>query len=286
MAGYVKMWTTATDDRAFLSLTLGERGAWFQVIMDAKKQRDDGTVFYRNMTAIGLSWGCDGRTVNKIVAKLQQNCNWKFTEHPDKTIEINIRNYKWSQEITAKDMNDHYRKNGAKMRPTRQDKTKQNKTIPFHKETREYFCEKYKEKLGVPYKFNGSVDGERIRRLLQTYGFETSKRIIDQLFVTEDEWIRRAELSIGILELKANKLAQELSKKDRVVRATAPKKPIEPEMTPEEIRWGKLIGSLAVRAVGSGKSVGWTEIVSVAEGKFSADFIEQRHKHWMETSGK
>ena len=247
MAGYVKMWTTATDDRAFLSLTISERGAWFQVIMDAKKQRDDGTVYYRNRSAMGQSWGCDGRTADKIVARLQQTCNWKFTEHPDKTIEINIRNYKWSQEITTKDMNDHYRKNGARMHPTRQDKTKQNKTIPFHKEMREYFCEKYKEKFGgVPYKFNGSVDGERIRRLLQTYGFETAKKIIDQFFVTEDEWMQSAEKSIGILELKANKLAQEVSKKVKIRQA---KPTIEPELTEEEIKRADIARKKAVAGV-------------------------------------
>ena len=122
----------------------------------------------------------------------------------------------------------------------------ENKTAnPDHKVAVDYFCQTYKTKLGVPYKFNRSVDGERIRRLLVAYGLETLKRVIDQLFITEDEWIKQAELTIGILELKANKLAQEVSRKVKIRQA----KPTEaPEMTEEEKKQADIARKQAVAA--------------------------------------
>ena len=53
MAGYVKMWTTLRNNVGFLALSCNARGAYMQLIFAAQEQRDDGTVCYRNVAALG-----------------------------------------------------------------------------------------------------------------------------------------------------------------------------------------------------------------------------------------
>lgn len=84
-----------------------------------------------------------------------------------------------------------------------------------HKKAFEYFDQKYqqspKNKLHVKYQFIPGKDGKHIKSLLTTFGFPFYCRLVDQLYLTDDEFIRnQAKVSVGVLYSCANKLAQEI----------------------------------------------------------------------------
>lgn len=130
---------------------------------------------------------------------------------------------------------------------TKDNTTKDNTTKDIlHGQAVKYFCDKYKEKIGMPYYFMGAKDGSLIKRLLSTYGFDYLKRLIDQLFVTDNEFITsQAGRSIGVLSACSNKLAQEVSRKVKIQQA----KPTEaPEMTEEEKKQSEIARKQATTA--------------------------------------
>jgi hypothetical protein len=135
---------------------------------------------------------------------------------------------------------------------TKDNDTKDNTTKDtLHGQAVKYFCDKYKEKIGMPYHFMNAKDGSLIKRLLSVYGFDHLKRLIDQLFVTDNEFITgQAGRSIGVLSACANKLAQEVAKKVQVLRAKAPKE--EPKMTEEQQQQADIARKAAVAAFKGG----------------------------------
>lgn len=80
-----------------------------------------------------------------------------------------------------------------------------------HHKAIKYFCDAYQAKQGVPYHFTKGKDGMLVKRLLTTYGFDFFCRLVDQIHITNDEFIiSKGKVSIGVLSACANKLAQEI----------------------------------------------------------------------------
>lgn len=267
------MWTTIKSDRGFISLTGIERSGFLQCIIDAKMQRDNGTVLYRNCTAMGHEWGVDGRTADKIATKLRDSCNWGYTKFKDGGVQIKIRNYKKWQEIDAKEMSQKYRKSATKMQPLRPDQTR-----PDHTKAVSYFCDLYLKKIGSKYDFKDSKDAAIIKRLLRTFGLEKLMAIFDQAFVTDDEWLKQAGVNLGTISVKANKLAQEVARKEKFKPEP---KPVEQPLSKEDMAWGRMMATLAVKAVARGKQIDWPTVESTAkEQKFSDELIDKKKQEW------
>ena len=132
MAGYVKIWTQLTDDPKFLCLSMNERGGLLQLMIQTKKQRDNGRIFTRNMSALAQDWACEMRTARKVLVKLQEIGWCSFEKHPDNTLEITLHNYREFQEIDTKEMVKRNRISPVKLQPLRPDQTKPNQTRAEH----------------------------------------------------------------------------------------------------------------------------------------------------------
>ena len=88
---------------------------------------------------------------------------------------------------------------------------------PDFKSAVDYFCVSFEKKFEIKYDFKGDRDGATIKRLLGSYGLPTLKQIIDQLFVTDDDFVaKQAGRTIGVLSACSNKLAQEVAKKRKM----------------------------------------------------------------------
>jgi phage replication O-like protein O len=95
-----------------------------------------------------------------------------------------------------------------------------------------YFKSKYEQKVGKPYLINYGKHGKMIKEMLGQQSLDDLKGLIDQLFVTKDQFITgQAGYSIEVLYTCANKLVQEiqrtikppappLSETDRILRDT------------------------------------------------------------------
>ena len=121
-----------------MSLSGTARGAYLQLIVAAKDQRDDGTVCYRSVAAAGSDWGLDRRTASKVLTILQQKCLLSYTENGSGVITIQLPNYKEWQEIDVDGVRQKRRKNVTKipsLRPDQskaeQSRAKQTISIPF-----------------------------------------------------------------------------------------------------------------------------------------------------------
>ncbi len=129
MAGYVKMWTAIRSDRGFLALSCNARGAYMQLIVAAKEQRDDGTVCYRNVAAMGADWGCDRATSAKILRKIADNSLCTYTTNKQGVVTIKVANYKKWQELTVRELVEKSAKSPRKIPPLRPDQTRPDYTI-------------------------------------------------------------------------------------------------------------------------------------------------------------
>ncbi len=124
MAGYVKMWTAIRSDKGFLALSCNARGAYMQLIVAAKEQRDDGTVCYRNVAAMGSDWGCDRSTSAKILRKIAENSLCTYTVNEQGVLTIEVANYKKWQELTVREVVENSKKSPRKITPLRPDQTR------------------------------------------------------------------------------------------------------------------------------------------------------------------
>ena len=131
MAGYVKMWTTLRNNVGFLALSCNARGAYMQLILAAKEQRDDGTVCYRNVAALGADWGCDRATSAKILRKLSDNSLCTYTQNGQGVLTIKVANYMKWQELTVREIVENSKKSPREITPLRPDQTKPDQTIPY-----------------------------------------------------------------------------------------------------------------------------------------------------------
>lgn len=132
MAGYVKMWTTITDNDKFLSLSFAERSGYLQLLIFAKKGRDDGTICFRNWAHLGSDWGCDRKTGGKVLRKLRDISLCTYTENESGVIQVTIPNYKQWQEIDVKGVREKSRKLHGKIPPLRPNQSKPKHTKAEH----------------------------------------------------------------------------------------------------------------------------------------------------------
>lgn len=130
MAGYVKVWTTLLDNDKFVSLSMAQRGAYLQLLIAAKRGRDDGTVCYRNEAALGYDWGCDRKTCGKTLGILAEKSLCTYSQNGDGVILIEIPNYKQWQEIAVEEVREKSRKNPGKIPSTRAEQSRADQTRP------------------------------------------------------------------------------------------------------------------------------------------------------------
>jgi len=198
MAGYVKLWTTLRNNAAFLSLHGNARSVYLQVILAAKGQRDEGTVCYRNVAALGSDCGYDRRTADKMLTILSQACLLTFEKGDNGVLTITLPKYKHWQEITVSEVQKRGRNNVTKIPPTRPDQTRPDQTRPDHiapsatgsvkkkKEKKEtdprikvfidYWFEDYGKIFpGEKYVVQGSKEAMAVKRLLGSASLEDMK---------------------------------------------------------------------------------------------------------------
>lgn len=75
-----------------------------------------------------------------------------------------------------------------------------------------YFSSKFEEKFGLKYSANWGKDAKLMKDLLQTYGPEMLKEMIDLFLSENDDWVEQAGFTIGVFKTQANKLALKLRK--------------------------------------------------------------------------
>lgn len=225
MAGYLKLWTTLSDNENFLSLSGSQRGLYIQILLAIKKGRDDGTVGYSSWVDLGSATGIEGKTARKNLDILQENSLLTYTTNSNKVILIKVPNYKHWQGIDVHRVREKVRKKSGKIPPLRPDQTRPKQTRPDHlsspdksgdhKEAIEYWCSKYLDTFKIKYDFRSGKDGMAVKRLLATFGLEVLCQIIDRMFTSDDPFYRTGGgRTLTVLSANANKLAQELARQD------------------------------------------------------------------------
>lgn len=202
MAGYVKLWTTLLDDAEFLGLTMAQRGAYVQLILECKRGRDDGMVSYRDQTALGSAWGCDRKTAGKTLGilaekslvevitgtekeasrairgksqgKVRDNSQNNSIEVYSGVITISLPNYKQWQEMTVDKLKAKHRKNPGKIPSLRPDQSRPEQSRAELKD---------KELSGKPEKDKTyNLKWEYInKRFEQIMGFKGNAKVVGML---------------------------------------------------------------------------------------------------------
>lgn len=220
LAGYVKIWTTLANKEEFISASALFRGLYLQLIFWCKVMGDTGSICGRGWAGIGSVLGCDGKTCRKFLGNFQEKSFLTYTENSDGSITVNIPKYRHWQEIDVKGVVEKSRKNPEKSRlldQTRPDhgpRRAKTDTENHHKKAVVYFCEIYEKAIGEKYDFKRAKDGNLVKRLLKTYGFEKFCVLVDQLFRSTDSFILSTDRGIGVLSACSNKLVQELALPD------------------------------------------------------------------------
>lgn len=93
--------------------------------------------------------------------------------------------------------------------------------MSHHKFLAGYFCQKFQDYYGVKYIFKGDKDGANLKQFIQALDgdLDRAKKVIDQFFKTDDEWINRVGRSISIMNSQINKLNIEIAKDDNEDRS-------------------------------------------------------------------
>ena len=99
MAGFAKIWTDIFYDPWFCGLSCVERGAWLQLIVEAKAGSDTGKVGVRSGVALGSAWGCEGKTAGKILGKFRDSGKIEVSFLDSGAIDITILNYEYYQRV-------------------------------------------------------------------------------------------------------------------------------------------------------------------------------------------
>lgn len=99
MAGYVKIWIDIRFDSWFISLSLGHRGMFYELLTLAKQQGDTGVVRARSWVWLGSETGCDGKTARNILGKFRDDGKVKLEQTPSGTIHIIIAKYDYWQRL-------------------------------------------------------------------------------------------------------------------------------------------------------------------------------------------
>ena len=73
----------------------------------------------------------------------------------------------------------------------------------------DYFVTKWEGTMGGKYNFVRGKDAAALNKLLSLYGADTLKQLVDQFFVSTDEWINTTCRSIGVFAVCTNKLMKE-----------------------------------------------------------------------------
>lgn len=215
MATYAKIWTDIFNDDFFSSLSLAERGMWMQLFTYAKLCGDTARINLRSFRTIGSILGCDGKTAKRILRKFSANSAVELVENKG-NITITLCNYEKHQHFRRPEDRQDYKIIAENSPLIREDKiNKVGAKNPDHQKAIEYWMQKYEAEIGVPYNFVGRKEGPIIKRLLKAYGLDVLKQIMDQIFITQDEFIRKkGGRTLGVLSACVNKLAQEVFVKD------------------------------------------------------------------------
>jgi len=134
MAGYVKVWTSLRSNDGYLSLSGLCRGAYLQLLLWCKSQRDDGTVTASGWTQVGVELGVDRRTARHVCDKIAAVLLLTHGKNAQGVITIEIHNYKQWQEITVEEVVKKLRTSVQKRTPTRPDQTRPDQTRPIKAE--------------------------------------------------------------------------------------------------------------------------------------------------------
>lgn len=130
MAGYLKVWTSLRSNDGYLSLSGLCRGAYLQLLLWCKSQRDDGTVTASGWTQVGVELGVDRRTARHVCDKIAAKLLLTHDKNAQGVITIQFHNYKQWQEITVNEVLKKSRGSVQKCTPPRLDQTRLDQTRP------------------------------------------------------------------------------------------------------------------------------------------------------------
>ena len=197
---FVKFWTEAFGDSKFISLNATDRGVFFGLLIECKRQLDDGYVRFKNYTNMASVVHCDRRTCDKCVAKLSRLCIVTVKQDGFGNLELYLPNYIEWQEATSKEVVAKNRKYAANMQQkcslldqTRLEEIRAEENSNSNKNSRVYNPNKIQKVLNNPKKAIQLVEewdkehGDALLELLAaTPGYEYMPWI-------KDEWKRFCE---------------------------------------------------------------------------------------------
>jgi len=99
MAGYPKIWTTIRHEPWFKKLKITQRGLWYELILIAKEQKDDGNVTFKNISDMAAQTGADRRTVSTWLDREIAQGRAAYIQKCKDLIHIFIVHYNDSQEL-------------------------------------------------------------------------------------------------------------------------------------------------------------------------------------------
>ena len=83
-----------------------------------------------------------------------------------------------------------------------------------HHEAINYFVDSWETVFQAKYNFSKTKEPMMIKRLLTLYGLEIYKQLVDQFFVSTDEWINKTSRSIGVFSVSTNKMMREIKQRN------------------------------------------------------------------------
>ncbi len=248
MAGYPKIWTTILDEPWFICLSGLQRGVFLQLLLEAKRQGDDGYLSYRSYAGCGQRVGVDRGSLSNTLRVFQHEGIIEVVEKTPKILRLHIPKYKKYQGLknfkeiyerrevvkssvekpaTPDPTNPNEPKNPPKpTNPTKHPKrvtaspSKAKKNIaqkpvhPDHQPAIAYWCAQYRERFGVDYDFQRAKDGAIVSRLINKYGLDTWKLIVDSFLSMDNDFLRKkGGWTLGVLSPMVNKIMQRLNAK-------------------------------------------------------------------------
>ncbi len=101
MSGYPKIWTRIRHEPWFRKLKGSQRLIWYEVIMIAKEQTDDGWVCFPNISGMALECGVDRESVRRWCDREVADGRIQRVEKSPRILHFYVTEYNESQQVKS-----------------------------------------------------------------------------------------------------------------------------------------------------------------------------------------
>lgn len=194
---YVKIWNELLNDVKFQNLTLSQQAQFLNLLIFINIYGEGGAlIVHPPAQLLSNTLRCPDynklshtlKKISEIFKGFSCNCN-------DGYMVIAFKNWhKYQIDNSVERVRRHRYLAVTKV------------TDPRIKDFIDYAYSSCKEKRNFNLHIDGGKDGDIVKRLLSTHDIETLKKLWDKMLLSEEEFIRKAGISIGVFKSQINKL--------------------------------------------------------------------------------